>query len=273
MNMTTTPEENQLTFLDSSSQQTERIERSLQHVTRAVELVLADIALNGEVDEQQKQKLTKLGQHLMKISNDSDYLLGDITQTTGLVFESDTPQLTTAPQEHAQPVEAQTTVLSEEPKPENAEPKEDATDMDFYTRILDLEHFPDVRPEEIESPIEVSIKDNATLGTGEQSIKLDKHEVYLFNALMYLRDQPRTAVELRKFGFCPDAKSPAATNQTFFQSINGLMDQLNGVLGLQVIGKSGRARGTRYSVNPNLVLSDYRSEDDRAKAGQDVKKN
>lgn len=135
----------------------------------------------------------------------------------------------------------------------------------LYARIVSLEKLPAIEPREGAAPIEVEIIDNSTLRLGGQVIRLRDHERYLFNALMLLRDQVNTATRLREFGFYPSAKG-TTVNQAFSKSMNQLTALLNEAAGIEILKKLGQGRGTRYVVNPDLVLTDIRTEADLAQA-------
>lgn len=271
-------------FLDSAADRAMQIERALGHVARAVELELADIALmNGNLDEETKAKISKLGEHLVKISRGSDYLLGGIARTTGVVLESSAPYLRDTEPTPPLPVHEPEPLL-DEPEPlekpvqqdsvtgEDVRKKETVSDVSLYERIVDIERFPSMKLREGHSPVEIIVTGNTNLKVGDRDIQLDSHERYLFNALMLLRDKPRSAKEIREFGFFPGAKDSTA-NQAFSKSMGNLAEQLNMSAGVEVIKKLGQARSTRYAVNPDAVLTDLRTDEERDKIVLDVKKN
>ena len=89
--------------------------------------------------------------------------------------------------------------------------------------------------------------------------------MFLFNALMLLRDKPRAAGEIRELGFYPEATNGTAT-ANFSTSMKGLSELLNQAAGIELIKKVGTRADTRYCVNPNLVLRDERIDTDSSVA-------
>ncbi len=168
----------------------------------------------------------------------------------------------------AQPVLAQDTVLDTQPpqasgdsaSPESAGSSEEreVVERDLYKRVCDLEAFPAIQLLEGAPVIKLTVAGNNHVRLGDRVLTLDKHELYLFNAMLMLRDGVRTGGELRAFGFYPEASSDGSIAGTFSKAMNGLIEKLNSTAGIELFKKTGAARGTRYIVNPNLVLEDGR---------------
>ena len=296
-------------LIDVATERATQIERAVSHVARAVELELADIALtNGNLDDETRAKLAKLGEQLVKISRGADYLLGGIARTSGVVLETNAPYLEqpipsveptqerqlppTAPahagivETPAAPAEDTAIVrfpvrLPLEPRQsggEQAARREPATErderegeLDLYARIVDVSRTPKMAPKEGVPIIELSIQDNTTLAVGERTLELSDHERYLFNALIILRDKPRPAGELKGFGFYPDAKTSTA-NQALSKEMGALSAKLNKAAGIEIIKYLGERMGRRYAVNPNVVLKDLRTDEQRAEVVEVKKK-
>lgn len=152
-----------------------------------------------------------------------------------------------------------------------AKPEEETTPpLDLYSAILSPSELPAMRQVEATEAIRAEISGDDTIKIGEQTVALNKHGVYVLNALLLLRDQPRTGVELRKQeqGFHPAAKTMATRNATFSATINNLMSRVNEAASKEVIKKIGNKRSTRYAVNPRLVLTDTRSSSATGKANE-----
>ncbi|MBI2009367.1 hypothetical protein HYS84_03060 [Candidatus Saccharibacteria bacterium] len=274
------------------------IERALADVAHAVELELAEVAQNVDLlDGEYRGRIAKLGEQLIRVSRGSDYLLGGMPPVT--VTELGTTPVLEAPAfvRPVVPVEPASqrphspvapppqppVVRSPVPTPEAgtaadngasaAEQEEDVDKDNLYAGIIDLDRIPTMALKEGAPAITVSILNGNKLGVGRRSIVLSSHELYLFNALMLLRDKARTAEELRAFNFAPGSSNGNA-QIALNKAVNSLSAQLNGAAGLEVIKKIGQTRGTRYAVNPNLVLEDLRTDEDAAvEVGTDVKKN
>ena len=150
------------------------------------------------------------------------------------------------------------------------ERKEVSFDGDLYERLLTLDRLPDIPLAEGASPIEIEIVDNTTLRVGDQIIHLGAHERYLFNALMLLREEISVGPDLRAFGFYPGSKD-ATANQAFSKTVSSLLGQLNEAAGIEIIKKIGERRGTRYAVNPSLLLTDIRTDEDLAREISDIR--
>lgn len=255
------------------------IEQAVTDMALAVELELAEVSQNVDLlDEDYRGRIAKLGEQLIRVSRGSDYLLGGMPPTT--VSETGTTPVIEVPAPvvpPAQPPAARPSV----PTPEagaaengaGAVEQEEFIDKDdLYAGIVDLERVPTMALKEGAPAITVSVLNGNKLGVGQRSIALSGHELYLFNALILLRDKARAAEELRGFNFAPDSSNGTA-QIAFNKAMNSLSAQINGAAGLEVIKRVGQARGTRYAVNPNLVLKDLRTNEDEAvETGTDVKK-
>ncbi|MBI2591909.1 sigma-70 family RNA polymerase sigma factor [Candidatus Saccharibacteria bacterium] len=133
----------------------------------------------------------------------------------------------------------------------------------LYARLIDLDRIPEVPLREGLTPVEIAIVDNTTLRIGDENVRLGAHERYLFNALMLLRDKQNAARNLRVFGFHPEAEYATAT-VVFSKTANSLLEQLNNAAGIEIIRRLGQRRSTCYVVNPRLLLTDLRTDEDRA---------
>jgi hypothetical protein len=156
-----------------------------------------------------------------------------------------------------------------------AEPKreesEELTSEVLYSRIINPDLTPKMRPKTEQFPIMVS--GNRELKVKGNTIQLGKHELFLFNALLILREEPRSAQELKELGFYPDAATGNAINQAFYQGMTKLIEKVNQAAGREIFKKIGERLGAQYVVNPDLVLLDMRDEEEEpVTAGQFVKK-
>ncbi len=281
------------TFLDLSLQKTTHIERALGHLAKAIELELVDISLDpSSLGDDDREKFTLLGQKLARLSGLSYELLADISSATGTPLEAGQPGKLEVPVEEGEKPAALPTGEShrtrsgsvtrapeDQPRPRRTSPSRspartvrakvgvttrpetDQTEQNnLYRRIVNPDELPAMRPVDESEAINAEITTDNSIKIGQTQIPLGKHELYLFNALLMLRDKPRSASELRELGFNPDAKSQNQINSSFSRTMSDLIDKLNGAARKEIIKKLGDKKSTRYAVNPKLVLSDVREK-------------
>lgn len=148
------------------------------------------------------------------------------------------------------------------PADSSAKPKETAeTEKDpsrLYERIVELEELPEMRPVEEDEAIQLVVWKDNSIKLKDREIKLNRNELFLFNAMILLRDRPRSSSELRALGFEATGKTPASV--AFGNAVKPLIEKLNRAAGKEVIKKLGERRNTKYAFNPKVVLSDFREE-------------
>ncbi len=130
-------------------------------------------------------------------------------------------------------------------------------ESELYKKIVDPARLPVMRPVEESEAIIIKIVGNNTALLSDQKLILRGHELYVFNALLLLRDASRSAVELKSLGFYPNATQSTA-NAAFARAMQELSDKLNRAVGKEVVKRIGAARSTAYAVNPKLVVVDLR---------------
>lgn len=291
-------------FLDVSLEKATRIGQALGHLAKAVELGLVDVALDPSIaNNGSREKFVLLGQKLGELSGMSYELLADLSSTTGIPIQVDeetqrtlpaqerllvTPEPATADdakvgeqEQAASPVRKEDdggptgrTVVAPAPEPSAPVKQEAASEQnDLYQRIVELSRLPEMRPVDEAEAVRSEVIADDRIRIGQQEIVLQKHELFLFNALLLLRDEPRSGRELRDLGFYPGAKSTTSSNNAFSVAMNKLTEQLNQVAKKEIIKKIGEKRATRYALNPRLVLTDVRDETLPTEAPEGVKKN
>lgn len=162
------------------------------------------------------------------------------------------------------------------PADSSTQPKEASeTEKDpsrLYERIVELEELPEMRPVEEDEAIQLVVwKDNVVKLKGRE-IKLNRNELFVFNAMLLLRDKPRASGELRALGFEVTGKTPPSV--AFGNAVKPLIEKLNRAAGKEIIKKLGERRNTKYAFNPKVVLSDFREEGlDEEASPEGVKKN
>jgi RNA polymerase sigma factor (sigma-70 family) len=130
---------------------------------------------------------------------------------------------------------------------------------DLYSRIIDLADLPPA-PESVPDFVRVEILTDDMLRIGAEKVKLGSHQLYLFNALLLLRDKPRSAAELRAFGFYPDASHNRVVASTLTHAMKALNAKFVKGANTEAVVKTGEGRDMNYQLRPGLVLSDIRGE-------------
>ena len=270
------------------------INRALADIAGAVKLELVEVIQSLDLlDKVSRSRLAKLGEQLIRISQGSGILMGDesaqtLTETRVLSLETTTElpkPIVTLPNRELQPIKSvalpkASTVeqpsiaggLLREKGSSTVETETKTEKNNLYTGIVSLELLPTMALKEGAPSATVSILNGNSLGIGGRNFALKGHELYLFNALLLLRDKARTAEELRAFNFAPNCSNGTA-RIAFNKSMRSLSSKLNGAAGLELVKQLGQTRGTRYVVNPNLVLEDFRTDEDKkVENGNVVKK-
>lgn len=287
----------QVSFFDPALERLERIEHALHHVGKAVELELADVALDpSTLTDDVKAKLQEIGGSLLRIVQTGQSVAGDIFVATGDEPVEVVAQAPAAPA--PRPSVGQTRSRRRSPstasthRPATPSPRRDVSppadgsepvapvaeaqesEQGLYARIIKPEETPEMRRAEGARKIDVTIVADDRVKIGDREIVLGNHERFLFNALMMLREEPRAGAEIRELGFFPEATN-GKTNATFSTSMRNLSELLNTAAGVELIKKVGAGQATRYCVNPNLVLEEGRTEDTvvTAEGGSQLKKN
>ncbi len=295
-----------VSFVGASAERMVRVERALDQLAKAIHLDLADIALgSGEIDEQTLETLRSLGQTIVGIAATSYDLLKDLQVVVGEEVEVPSQNETTLvpttvvpPEGNKQPTRV-TTSTTNQPKTRQARPqteKQEAEELsnevdkgtteteaeheargNLYLRIVNPEELPKMKVLDEKKTVEVSIVGAQKLQVGERRFRLKGHSLFLFNAMLLLRDQPRSAAEIRELGFYPGATN--GTAQSIFSStMISLTELMNKAAGVELLKKVGAGRSTRYCVNPNLSLIDDRKDEseepeDNDEAALAAKKN
>lgn len=297
-------------IIDPTLERAQRVERAVIHVTRAIELELADIALSGESldpESTQAQSLRQLGAVLLRVSSMGIHTANSLATTLGDTPQeiSEIPKQTLIPQavapqsassevrsqEAAEPAEVaapvvETPVVATPPSGSTPTPETsrltrkqniDTSDSvptprvtrgrekqkiqyegELYTRIVSEKQTPVMELREGMEPIPIRIITDDTLVINGEKVVLEGDQLFIFNALMKLRDGMITAKDMREFGFRIDGPSASAT---FSKAMTGLMGELQQAAGPEqptIIKKIGQAAGVKYAVNPAVILEDER---------------
>lgn len=264
------------------------------------------VASNGSRD-----KYAMLGSKLAEIAGISFELVHDIADATGLTIEgadqlegkgelpqpalppaplslpeSSTPEAGTSQHEtadldtearsasgegSAEPVEQPAPTAEQSKAEPQTSSEQEQSSRRLHEKIIDLNETPVMRPVDEAEAIHITVGNDNTIIIKERSIGLSPNETFLLNALLLLRDKPRSSSELRALGFEPEGKTPAST--AFANTIRPLMEKLNQAAGKEIIKKLGERRGTQYAFNPRAVLSDLRGTDQELVTSASAKKN
>lgn len=229
-------------FILPAIETTENIEHALQRVEQALSIELARAALKGEaLTTDERNSFQKVGQTLLRIASTAGRLGGDVTTAS-----SHTPQEA----EIAQPVEPEQPI-----KPER--PVEAERPLELYQKIVSADQIPNMLREGDE-PITLTISSDSSVTVEGETIHLKRDQLYLFNALMLSRTEPRSSAELRSFGFAPDAKTDSSVTSRFFKGLTAIESSLNEAAGVEIIKRIGQRRAMLYAVNPRLVIAEDR---------------
>lgn len=295
-------------FVELSLAKATQIEKAMIHLAKAIELDLVDVALDpSSASNGSRERYAALGSKLAELSGISYELMTDISSATGieivspeapsleqanhskLADSSESPLLspvvdrTKAPspaptvRPTAQPVETPEPTESRPVAPvvpqteTTAAPPETTSSNELFDRIIDLERMPEMRSVEDVDAIRITVGNDNTVSIKGRDLKLSTNEVFLFNALLLLRDKPRSSSELRELGFEPAGKSPSTA--TFGNAMKSLIEKLNRAAGKEIIKPLGENRGRKYAFNPRAVLSDLRGTDQEFAPSNVAKKN
>ena len=141
---------------------------------------------------------------------------------------------------------------------ETREKKTPAYEGELYTRIVPESVTPimELRKGMIAIPLRI-VTDDTVIINGEK-VMLEGDQLFIFNALMKLRDNLIAAKDMRKLGFRLEGQPGAIA---FSQAMRELTSQLQQAAGPELptlIKRTGKAAGTKYAVNPAIVLQDER---------------
>lgn len=231
-------------FIQPAIETTENIEHALQRVEQALSIELARVALKGEaltVDEH--DSFQKVGQTLLRIASTAGRLGNDATTVS-----DHTPQEVegTQPVEPKQPIKPERPVEAERP-------------LELYRKIIGADQIPNMLREGDE-PIPLTISSDSSVTIKGKTIHLKRDQLYLFNALMLSRAEPRSSAELRSLGFAPDAKTASSVTSRFFKGLSTIESSLNEAAGIEIIKKIGQRRSMLYAVNPRLIITEDRKD-------------
>lgn len=282
-------------FLDPALSQLERLEFAINRVGQAVELELANIALDPTtLDDETREKLQAIGNRLLEIATTGSTVAEDVNGMLGI--ETDVPASQRPPVQHTEhrpptapigrrprvrrepataatphtpttrtaPTPAKAPVVapvavSEPVKPTEAEAQK--TESDLYKRLINIEQTPQMQRAEGAVPVEVAVTADDRIRIGDRELIITGHNRFLFNALMLLRDRPLAAGDIQELGFYPEATN-GSKSANFSTMIKGLSELVNQAAGIELIKKVGTGTNTRYCVNPNLVLKEERPDPD-----------
>lgn len=132
----------------------------------------------------------------------------------------------------------------------------------FDRQIVPLALAPELVPEAPEGLLTIS--DNVTVQIGSRTVDLDPDELFIFNSLLFHRNQPVRADAIHDKGFYPQAGTHRTRNRVFSGSMRSLREKL-GTEDIAGILKYGDAKGTSYQLYPGLQITDERQ------LNQDVK--
>lgn len=307
--------ENQAEVINPALERVRRVERALNHLSRAIELELADVALSEEgVDEKSAQEYRELGAALLRLSsvgmntanslastlgeptkelpqdnalvekivadnaeyispvsqnmsekNSNTHLPKEAVDNTRVAEKSDdtvnediTPDRQDSIEETESDVKA-TSHLSPDKKSTVEKPRYEG---ELYRRIISEKDTPLMELREGMEAIPIRIVTDDTIIVNGEKIVLEGDELFIFNGLMKLRDNVRASKEIRKLGFRLDGPSGSAAFSKAMKDLIGQIDNATGPNHPVIIKKIGEAAGTKYAVNPSVVLEEERIDID-----------
>jgi len=172
------------------------------------------------------------------------------------------PPLVDVPQQETPIVRTESRLLGvargEQPQRKQREKQQPQYENELYQKVITEAQIPTIEQREGMNPIDIQVTADDVLSIGNTEVELIGDRLFIFNALMMLRSGLIPARKIREFGFRPDSVSEAASSQAFSKAINSLIDELRETAGLEIIKKVGQGVGTKYAVNPTVVLHDKR---------------
>lgn len=124
-------------------------------------------------------------------------------------------------------------------------------DVDLYERIVAPENKTNTQ-----YAVPASIVGDNELVVNGETVTLEGHRLFVFNALMLCRENPKiTRKDILGLGFYPDASDAARAN-AFNAAINKVTEYINTAAGRTVIHRSGIKRGSSYRVDADFGIAD-----------------
>jgi len=127
----------------------------------------------------------------------------------------------------------------------------------LFSAIVPASETPEMSHADLD-PINLFIVDDRTILLGDTSVRLSGQQLYVFNAMMLLRDRARNYNELLSLGYRSETESELSAKQMIGKAVSKLIETLEQAAGVEIIIKSGKTRSLKYVVNPALVLHDNR---------------
>lgn len=266
--------ESQGSLFNSYVERADNIRRALGHMGSAVHLEMSGLALDGEsLGEADEEKYRELGKRFVEIAQFSNAIaesLGVNNEATQFALETvDTPETSfiadaevveedVSPEPEPTP-ENKTVAPSEQPKVRRRRRKQQTFEGKYYDAIIPPAELPAVESNGHE-PIPLTITADSTISLNGTDIELKGDRMYIFNALMGLRDQTPAAKDIRGLGeFRPGAEETSdSTNTAFSNAMKKLRAELNEAAETELIKKHGDKLQTKYGVDPRLQLIEGR---------------
>jgi hypothetical protein len=267
--------EGSVAVLDQTLDSVNRVGQALTHAASALELQLVDVALDPNLAQgESRQRLTRIAQALADMSGVCNVLVSDISQAAGIPVQAE-GNGQEAGNDSDDAITAPAAVLSSAGPEESEKQAEIAiknadlpSSEELYSKVIDLSLMP-----EVETPSEelvfANIVSDKEIEIGKHRIKLEGHDLYLFNAMLLLRDKAQEPSELREMGFNAQGTKDSVRH-TFSKVFKNLAARINGVAGEVIIRQDNHGRATRYAVNPKLVLLDLRNQEAEEKPADEL---
>jgi RNA polymerase sigma factor (sigma-70 family) len=132
------------------------------------------------------------------------------------------------------------------------------TPEELYAGILETTRLPAIDAPVGDEQIIMDIMSDQSIKLGDQKITLGKNQVYFLNALLLLRDCPRSMKEYKDLGFRHGSRG----TKDLTDAARHLIDRMNQISEAEVVSRSGSNSNTRkYIVSPGLVINDRRGEE------------
>ncbi|HEX6462287.1 MAG TPA: hypothetical protein VFZ58_03365 [Candidatus Saccharimonadales bacterium] len=282
-------------FIDPAIERVGRVEHALSHVIKAVQLELADLALEASFTDQEKEERLKvLGGALLRLSTNSLTAANGIADMLGkeqfvIANKNGQQQISIEPRplyNAEQPVASVETVGDIPSSEKRHTPQVSGSELDharpssdphladigkvdselssekqqgeLYQAIIPESKTPIMELREgMNAPIHITITSDNTIEIAGTQLQLEGDKLFIFNAFMMLRNTKIAASDVRELGFKPDS-TRSAIAQAFSRHASNLREELKQAAGIEIVKRLGDKRNTRYVVNPAVVLHDNR---------------
>jgi hypothetical protein len=263
-------------FLDPALIRAQQFEGAFRQLAKTIYLELADIQTQGgELSDEQKEQLSKLGDMTIRMSELMSALETSVDEVLGGHSPSSTPpDLECLDEDPIQLEPSNDLVMVRELLGEPSKLVEcDNANGKFYEKfrqaIIPPDEMPAVELLEDEEPLVITIISDHMLAINGETIKLVGDRLFVFNALMTLRDGRISGGTIRRMGFRSPDKNPDYAAHTCIRLTERLQADFNTFTGIEAIKKTK----VRYQIDPTLQFIDKRDERTTAEGGNDVKKN